>query len=358
MKIGIFTYHYIPNYGARLQASYLTQFLRNSGHDAEIVDYIPVKNVARWLRGAISNALRLRFFRYLRDARIQNREFDNFLRGPALLSRERTYFRAKAARMAQNYDLLITGSDEVWNMRNWRGWNSIYFLDFGGTVACRRISYAASAGSFQPSEDELTRISKYLRSYVACFVRDERTANLVSAAGATPQRVLDPVFLIPSVATSAAAIGPYMALSGVMNAQQVAAAIRLARRNGLRVVGVGYAYAEAEENRSAIGPLEWVNLISKATVVVTTLFHACAFAIKANRPFFVYTGESKRVKLQNLMDGFDLTGRIIANAMDLDLAKIEPLPSETPAKVECLAEQSRRLLLSTISLVKADLERL
>ena len=41
MKIGILTFHRAHNYGAVLQAYALVTYLKNIGHDAEIVDYRP-----------------------------------------------------------------------------------------------------------------------------------------------------------------------------------------------------------------------------------------------------------------------------------------------------------------------------
>ena len=41
MKIGILTYHRAHNYGAMLQAYALLSYLRNNGHDVEIIDYWP-----------------------------------------------------------------------------------------------------------------------------------------------------------------------------------------------------------------------------------------------------------------------------------------------------------------------------
>ena len=39
MNIGILTFHYAHNYGAMLQAYALTTFLKESGHEAKIIDY-------------------------------------------------------------------------------------------------------------------------------------------------------------------------------------------------------------------------------------------------------------------------------------------------------------------------------
>ena len=39
MKLGILTFHYIPNIGATLQAYALCKYLRNQGVECEIIDY-------------------------------------------------------------------------------------------------------------------------------------------------------------------------------------------------------------------------------------------------------------------------------------------------------------------------------
>ena len=39
MKIGIMTFHWATNYGAVLQAYCLQEYLREQGHDVEIINY-------------------------------------------------------------------------------------------------------------------------------------------------------------------------------------------------------------------------------------------------------------------------------------------------------------------------------
>lgn len=41
MKIGILTFHAVPNFGAALQAFALQSFLQSEGHEPFIIDYRP-----------------------------------------------------------------------------------------------------------------------------------------------------------------------------------------------------------------------------------------------------------------------------------------------------------------------------
>lgn len=41
MKIGILTFHWATNYGAVLQCYALQEYLREQGHDVEIINYKP-----------------------------------------------------------------------------------------------------------------------------------------------------------------------------------------------------------------------------------------------------------------------------------------------------------------------------
>ena len=45
MKIGIITFHWATNYGAILQAYALQNYLIEFGHDVEIINYRPRKNI-------------------------------------------------------------------------------------------------------------------------------------------------------------------------------------------------------------------------------------------------------------------------------------------------------------------------
>ena len=43
MKVGILTFHWATNYGAVLQCYALQEYLRNEGHEVEIINYKPRK---------------------------------------------------------------------------------------------------------------------------------------------------------------------------------------------------------------------------------------------------------------------------------------------------------------------------
>lgn len=48
MKIGIMTFHWATNYGAVLQAYCLQEYLREQGHDVEIINYKPMQYDFSW----------------------------------------------------------------------------------------------------------------------------------------------------------------------------------------------------------------------------------------------------------------------------------------------------------------------
>ena len=138
MRIGILTHHYVKNFGAYMQANALISVIREkySLVDVEVVDYRISKHERR-------NDIHFFGFKPTRG--------DTFL---GLISKIRLFFTHKKYENAMpmsrrvktadeinslGYDLIIVGSDEVWNF------NDIAYspLKFGEKINCPIITYSA-----------------------------------------------------------------------------------------------------------------------------------------------------------------------------------------------------------------------
>ena len=78
----------------------------------------------------------------------------------------------------ENYDIIIVGSDAVWNWVK-RGFPNPYILDFDGPV---KMSYAASAyGMDYLKQDDahLSRFAEIVTGYEFVGVRDRYTADFI-----------------------------------------------------------------------------------------------------------------------------------------------------------------------------------
>lgn len=193
MRIGILTYHRSVNYGAVMQSAALAGELshRFPGARVEIIDYCSKRmdiyyklfTVYRGWDSITQIIPRLEMYRAfqrgvaelpLSEGRLITDNCERFFR----------WINGK-------YDILITGSDAVWNYSK-RGLPNPYFLN-GISGGCKRFSYAASCnGLGLDNFKEIDSIStKFLKESFEKFdyigVRDEQTKAFVHAVNPSIQ---------------------------------------------------------------------------------------------------------------------------------------------------------------------------
>lgn len=186
MRIGILTYHRSLNYGAVMQSAALAEQLKSRfpSEEVEIIDYSSAKmdryykmiTVYRGKESAIHLGKRIEMYRAFKRGWKQ-----------LPLSKERLStdnINRFEAWLGNRYDILITGSDAVWNYSK-RGIPNPYFLS--GKTSAKRFSYAASCNGLGISSyDDITKEQRdYLKDSFEKFeyigVRDEQTEKLVHA---------------------------------------------------------------------------------------------------------------------------------------------------------------------------------
>lgn len=194
VTVGVLTFHRCINYGSYWQARSLVEGLRRRGVEAVLLDHHSHRvNRAEW-RCALSPHLPLPTRRgdraaYARKAR---RFFAAFERLP--LSRP---FDLEDPAGAPECELVLVGSDEVWNARH--PWYGRCELFFGRRAPGRRLaSYAASFGN-QPATERLDdRLAELLRGFDALSVRDDNSRGIIrDALGREADLVLDPASSSP-----------------------------------------------------------------------------------------------------------------------------------------------------------------
>mgnify|MGYP002780845921 CR=1 FL=1 len=284
-KIGVLTFHRCINYGSYWQARCLVEGLRNAGHDAELLDHdCPEINYREWrcslqptLPEPTPSAHRTL---YKEKGR---RFFEAFDRLP--MSRRFSLYDPSPL---DDYDTVVVGSDEVWNL--WHPWYGQKHLFYGdGLKADRLVSYAASFGNYDAEQGLDDYWGGRIRGFHAVSVRDQNSLTLVSEhVGVEPELVLDPCLQFPEVIRGTAAKDqePYALIYGHGFPEWLGPALkRWSANTGVRLVSVGYGCAFADESRISAGPLEFAGLVAGAQAVVTNFFHGCVFALLNGKPF-------------------------------------------------------------------------
>src|SRR5690606_3394326 len=283
VRIGVLTFHRCINYGSYWQARCLVEGLRARGHDPVVIDHVSRRvDIAEW---------RCAFRPTLPEP------------GP---SADRPCYRAKIRRFGKavralplsapyplegrvdpQCDLVVVGSDEVWNLAHpWYGGVPLFYGQ--GLQSARLVSYAASFGNHDARWALAPEQARWLGDFDRISVRDGNSVRIVEQAlGRAPELVLDPCLQFPpgdaEVDEADASVGqprtPYIALYGHGFSPQLARRVRdWARRRGLAVVSIGYRNAWADRQWLDAGPHAFARFMAGAEAVVTNFFHGCVFA--------------------------------------------------------------------------------
>lgn len=155
MKIGILTFHYANNYGAVLQAYGLQEVLKSMGHQVEFVDYRnPLIEKRMDYFGLKSNSIIKVLYRLLFNyTSLSERKkiFDGFRKDYLSISK-----RINSSDLSNtDYDILIVGSDQIWNPSLTNGLDPVYWGEATGDIPI--ITYAASSNDLSILPEELFR---------------------------------------------------------------------------------------------------------------------------------------------------------------------------------------------------------
>jgi hypothetical protein len=349
MKIGILTYHDINNYGAQLQAASVERFLTSNGLDAELVDFRP------WRHEVRRNTTILRALKKLKTAEAKrhvamNRSFRASISEMARVSSGSTMFASQVHKICTHYDVLVCGSDELWNFGNYLGYMAPYILDIPLKPGARKVSYAASIGSFKPDAAMKGRMKAALSSFNRILVRDPASLKLVSELGFAATRVLDPTFLADLNPISPKQTG-YVMISGGLTSQQVNNAVDASRILGLKPISVGVAYPGHESLYVPATPREWIGFVKNASYHITSLFHGAALSLKYDTPFAVYVTPGKEQKIASLVDLFSAGNRQVpvnADGQTVAQAASTPLPAELARIRQELVQASQDAFIAAV----------
>ena len=205
----------------------------------------------------------------------------------------------------EEFDIVVVGSDEVWNLTHpWYGGCRLFFG--AGVSAQRLISYAASFGNYDANGGLDKVWADYLRRFSAVSVRDLNSQRIVtSALESSVPLVLDPCLQFPPRPpreTGPPKI-PFLAIYGDKFSKTFVQRVRrFARSRNLRLLSVGYHNSWADTQRISASPEEFASIMANATCIATNFFHGCIFALKNRKPFVTELSTYRRNKILGLIE--------------------------------------------------------
>lgn len=310
--IGVLTFHRCINYGSYWQARCLVEGLIARGHNAVLLDYQSSRiDRAEW-RVALRPAQG--FWGEREDRKLYAEKTRKFFAAFETLPLSRP-FPLDEPEKAGSFDLVVVGSDEVFNLRHpWFGGETVFYGE--GLRTKRRASYAASFGNQSYELDQPW--AERLRNFDDVAVRDANSAGIVSKAlGLEPVMVLDPVLQFPEIIEPAPVPErpSYIALYGHGLPDWFAQKVRaFADRTGRQIVSIGYRNWWADESWIDASPAEFAGFIAAADAVVTNFFHGCVFAMVNNKPFATAPSDYRSNKVRDLVGALDAQSHLVTEA--------------------------------------------
>ena len=304
MRIGILTFHYACNYGAMLQTYATQEFMRSLGHEVRVVDYrnkFVENGYATWnFRKDLLKTLPRAFSRMVRNSR-----FGHFMKKRMALSKE----------PFDDFDILLFGSDQIWNERITGGFDRVYWGDF--QTKAKKVAWAASANVLSFSDMEY--VAKCLSGFHAISVREESLRELISPVAPVPVKcVQDPTLMLgrrewESLSGPSWDGGYVLAYPMLCDELVIKAARSIAEDKGLRLVilSKNASYRPYKNMVQWAGPEEFVSYFAGASHVVTSSFHGTSFSVIFRKKFISVVEPGKRnLRVESLLHRVGLENRI------------------------------------------------
>jgi hypothetical protein len=328
-KIGILTLHFGYNYGGVLQSYALMKVLQSLGYDTKIIDYhsksifsffigfpftISIKSLKMvWLKIRYHNCCKKTFSQFRKEN----------------LQCTKRIKTNKIAAVANLFDTIIVGSDQVWNPSQHK--RNVYFLDWKPDFKGRKVSYAPCCAINKVEKNYRKKITVALHDFDFISVRNQETFDFIKDLIAyEPLIVADPTLLCDFVEfkkrrlISHDYILTYILGSEIQGGHQSVLNLVKSRFPQMPV----YSIILTENNPQIldfsdktlynVSPNDWIKLILYSSFFYTDSFHGVLFALKYHRPFIGFYSEGLRAsRFIDMKNKYRLKRQIIKSVSEL-----------------------------------------
>lgn len=380
MKIGILTFHFSNNYGALFQAYGLRNYLKELDHEVEFINYQPeyLEEGGEIILSNLFSKATLKIV-YLKFVNIKEKYFGNkqkekyfkeFKKDFLGINDNKIYKNIKSLEEANlHFDLLITGSDQVWNPADQYGIDKVYFLDFKtSNPNVKKISYAPSFGKDNIDDKYKKEISLLISKLNSISIREVSGQKIIeNLTSIKPTLVPDPTVLVNDYlkimnkykTTKDDYIFCYY-LRSRDNIGEITEYI--AKKEELQIYSPHNPHRRWKEIGETVnpGPREWLYLLNNSKFVVTNSFHGTMLSILLNKPFIVVgigSGEKSKYneRAMNILKQCGLENRFMTkfDKKLLDKLKDESIDwNEVNKKMNDLKNDGMNYLNKTIGALK------
>lgn len=333
MKIALITIHHANSYGGMLQALASQTVLSKYG-EVSIIDYKSA-HLAKTM-------MLIRFGTEPRDILRVGKDLFRLIPRYKILKKF-TAFREKyfhltpkcqnldeLTLLAKSYDILVCGSDQIWNPNIIGEFDSAYFLNFAKDK--KKIAYASSAGSYQFSDTEEIKLKEYLSDFSHLALREKNTSEYISKLldDKSVNTVIDPTLMLDKNQWNQLVqckedkdSEPYIFVYTLQKNPFVKSMIdRISKILNLKVIAIDqapYLGYHCDMHYKDADPTLYLKLIAEASFVITNSFHGTAFAVNFSKPFITLQPETGINRIQGFLTSVGLEKRLLLNEINLNM---------------------------------------
>lgn len=360
--IGIITFHQALNYGAILQAYALKAVCEKTGASVHVIDYeyggieeklAPVSKFlhAKNKKGAIVPLVR------------------GLLGYPWDKNRERAFQRFRKRYLnesvkcitaedidALEYDVLIGGSDQIWNCGITKHrYDPVFFMNF--ETKSKKILYAASSEDVPFLGEKEQAFKKALEGLQGSVsIREKKLADYVEKlTNVKYPVVVDPTLLagreiMDSIEVKEISCGPYILLYQIDANSESDISIKSLEEKfkcpvyTMTVPRIG----DFKGRKGEAGPEEFLSLLKNAKFIVTNSFHGIALSVIFQKQFFVYENNGVMSRIDGLLGELGLLNRKVKFVSEISEENLIDYTSVSP-RLEILKQNSMEFLVRAIS---------
>lgn len=327
MKIGIITFHRADNYGALLQVYALQKNLMDLGHNVEIIDYRcdAIENIYVY---KIIPKLRKNIFKWLfsllvvNPQKIMKRDRCNEFRNAYLKLSDSVKTTDDRKQIQYLYDIIITGSDQIWSDKLTKGKDDWYCFKQEGYSKAKIISYGASVGNLERFKNCFKQYYFDLKKYCSISVREQEVADFLSEElNQKVYKVFDPTLLLSNfywddlVKKSSLNVKQEYVLYYDAEFNSVSMEIAKKISSVFEIKLVHFCKLIKMVLRGQLveqaGPCEFLSLIKNAKYVVTSSFHATVFSVIFEKQFVTVPHPSTGSRVRDLLNSIGLNSRMV-----------------------------------------------
>lgn len=302
MKIGILTMYYGNiSHGGLLQAYSLQKVLEEYGYDSQVISYDYNFQKRPWFRVMAHNLKKIPY--YLLCVRYGDKTDKKYKEYANMISHSKYYIKNTISQIGEEYDVIIVGSDQVWNDDYC---DEVFYLPFVKDIR-KKVAYAASVGKDNLSEQQIRDIVEKISSFSAVSVRESNLHEVLqNNTEKSVAYVCDPTLLHDQSFWSKHASEKIINKRYVLlytlssNEQIIKSATEFAKKHDLSVVTVPNVNCNMKKKDAvsgniqawSIGPQEFLRLIMDSEYVITDSFHCTVFSLIFNKEIYCFDREN------------------------------------------------------------------